>query len=183
MLVFLSAVGDRVDQDKFEQLYHMYRQLMFYTANSILHDAGMAEDAVHQAFIRVLDNMGKIGEVDCPQTKNFLVIIVRNIAINIYNDRKRKTTASLDELENWMPDPSAAPADAVEAKEGMMHLASLLEQMPEGYRSVLLLRYDNGYSAAEIANILMLSEENVKKRLQRAKKKLQALLNLEEVSR
>ena len=32
-----------------------------------------------------------------------------------------------------------------------MHLASLLEQMPEGYRSVLLLKYDNGYSTKEIS--------------------------------
>ena len=41
---------------------------------------------------------------------------------------------------------------------------------------VLLLKYDNGYSTAEIASMLGLTEENVKKRLQRARKKLQEIL-------
>ena len=76
-------------------------------------------------------------------------------------------------------DTGASPQDEVEEREGVMHLASLLEQMPEGYRSVLLLKYDNGYSTKEISGILGLSEENVKKRIQRARKKLEELLQEE----
>ena len=48
---------------------------------------------------------------------------------------------------------------------------------------MLLLKYDNGYSTSEIASMLGLTEENVKKRLQRARKKLQEILKREGVNR
>lgn len=63
-----------------------------------------------------------------------------------------------------------------------MHLMDLIDRLPEGYRSVLMLKYDNGFSTGEIASMLNLSEENVKKRLQRAKKKLEQELLTEEVN-
>ncbi len=173
------GASEQREQDKFEQLYLTYRQVMFNVANSILKDPQLAEDAVHQAFMRILNHLEKISEVDCPKTKSFVVIIVKNISINLYNSRKRRTVLSLDELENWTMDAGASPQKQVEDREGEMELAALLERMPEGYRSVLLLKYDNGYSTGEIADMLGLSEENVKKRIQRARKKLEDLLQKE----
>ena len=90
MLAAGAWLGSHAEENKFEQLYLAYRQVMFYAANSILKDPAMAEDAVHQAFIRILNHMGKIGEVHCPQTRSFVVIIVRNVAINLYNSRKKQ---------------------------------------------------------------------------------------------
>lgn len=182
MLVYLSALENEQEQTKFEQVYLAYRQVMFYTANSILHDPQLAEDAVHQAFLRILDHMQNIGEVECPQTKSFVVIIVRNISINLYNSRKKKAVVSFDELENWTADSAAVPVSEVESRESYLHLVDLIDRLPEGYRSVLMLKYDNGFSTGEIALMLGLSEENVKKRLQRAKKKLEQVLRSEEVN-
>ena len=183
MLAAGAWLGSHAEENKFEQLYLAYRQVMFYAANSILKDPAMAEDAVHQAFIRILNHMGKIGEVHCPQTRSFVVIIVRNVAINLYNSRKKQLALSLDELAEWTPDEAASPSDELEAKEGSLHLAQLMARLPDGYRSVLLLKYDNGYSTAEIASMLGLTEENVKKCLQRARKKLQEILEREGVNR
>ena len=180
MLWAMAAEGP--ERTKFERLYLAYRQVMFYAANAILKDPQLAEDAVQQAFLRIFNNLDKIAEVECPQTKSFVVIIVRNIAINLYNSRKRRAVLSLDELENWAADAGPAPQNQVEEREGLLHLADLLDRLPEGYRSVLLLKYDNGFSTAEIASMLELSEENVKKRIQRARKKLGELLEREEVS-
>ena len=114
--------------------------------------------------------------MDCPKTKSFVVIIVKNIAINLYNSRKRRAVLSLDEMEGWTGGAAPSPQQSVEDQEGALALAALLERMPEGYRSVLLLKYDNGYSTGEIADMLGLTEENVKKRIQRARKKLEELL-------
>jgi len=41
---------------------------MFYVANSILKDEHLAEDAVHQAFIRIIESLDKINEIKCPKT-------------------------------------------------------------------------------------------------------------------
>ena len=183
MLIYLAAIETEEDKHKFEQLYLTYRQVMFYVANGILKDTQLAEDAVHQAFIRVMNHLDHIFDIECPQTKSFMVIIVRNISINLYNSRKRKAVLSFDELANWTGDETEAPLNAVESREGYLHLVDLLGRLPDHYRDVLLLKYDNGYSTAEIAALLELSEENVKKRLQRAKKKLEEILEKEGVSR
>ncbi|MCI8492321.1 MULTISPECIES: RNA polymerase sigma factor [Anaerotruncus] len=182
MLVYLTALETEQEKTKFEQLYLTYRQTMFYVANSILHDSQLAEDAVHQAFLRIMDHMGNILEVECPQTKSFVVIIVKNIAINFYNRRKKQSVLSFDELADWSAERTATPKNEMEAQEGYDCLIELIGRMPESYRSVLLLKYDNGYSTAEIASMLDLTEENVKKRIQRARKKLEQILGTEEVN-
>lgn len=182
MLVYLAALETEQEKTKFEQLYLTYRQTMFYVANSILQDPQLAEDAVHQAFLRIMDHMGNILEIECPQTKSFVVIIVKNIAINCYNRRKKQTVLSFDELADWSVERTAAPANEIESREGYGCLMGLIGQMPESYRSVLLLKYDNGYSTAEIASMLDLTEENVKKRIQRARKKLEQILDTKGVN-
>lgn len=62
MLVYLAVLETEQEKTKFEQLYLTYRQTMFYVANSVLHDTQLAEDAVHQAFLRIMDHMGNILE-------------------------------------------------------------------------------------------------------------------------
>lgn len=161
------------DADKLEALYLTYRQLMFYVAYTILHDIPAAEDAVQQAFLRAMNHLEKISGVDCPQTKNFLVIIVKNIALNLYNARRKRNTVSFDEVEGWL---LASPRDELHDWEASQQLEDLMERLPESYRDALMLRYDNGYTAAEIASLLQISEENAKKRLQRARAKLAQLI-------
>ncbi|MCI8650468.1 MAG: sigma-70 family RNA polymerase sigma factor [Anaerotruncus sp.] len=152
---------------------------MFRVANSILHDESLAEDAVQQAFCRILNHLENILSVECPQTRRFVVIIVRNLAINLYHSRHKQPDVLLDELENWAADLSQSPGTAVEEQDAYQRLVALIEQMPHGYRDVLMLRYDQGYSTAQVASMLGLREENVKKRLQRARRKLEQLLKQE----
>lgn len=182
MFALFSAPQKPDEPSKFERLYLAYRQAMYYAANSVLRDSQLAEDAVQQAFMRVMDNMEKISDVSCPQTKSFMVIIVRNIAINMYNERRRKAVVSFDELSENAPGAvaGAATRDDISEHEDISALVETLSKLPESYRDVLLLKFDNGYSTPEIASLLSISEENVKKRIQRARAKLGELLLNEE---
>lgn len=173
-----KAASDEVDTQpqKLEQLYLTYRKLMFYVAYSILHDIHLSEDAVQQAFLRVMNHLEKISEITCPQTKNFLVIIVKNISLNMYNARRDKAAVSYDEVEGWV----CAGADVLEEQEQAIYLDEMMRLLPESYRDALMLRYDNGYTSSEIASILQISEENAKKRLQRARARLADLIAAEE---
>ena len=51
--------------------------------------------------------------------------------------------------------------------------------LPNRYRDVLLLRYSHGYTVEEISDILSMKPENVKKTIQRARKKLGEILEAE----
>ena len=67
----------------------------------------------------------------------------------------------------------------IEAIESTDTLAKAIATLPGHYREILLLKYAQGYSVNEIADILSLSQANVKKLIQRAKKKLETLLTEE----
>ena len=88
---------------------------------------------------------------------------------------------SFDELEDWTADEALSPMAQTEEKDDCQRLIGLIESLPENYRAVLLLRYAQGYSTKEVSEILEISEENVKKRIQRARSKLEQLLEKEEV--
>ncbi len=81
--MFSMWAKDDKDQLKVERLYKKYSNIMFSEANKILQDKQLAEDAVQQSFIKIISNLHKIDENNCPQTKNFLVIICINVAKSI----------------------------------------------------------------------------------------------------
>lgn len=61
-----------------------------------------------------------------------------------------------------------------------LDFATAMASLPARFREVLLLKYDNGFSAKEISKILSMSEANVWKTLQRAKKVLREKMGEEE---
>lgn len=162
-----------------EQLYIKYAKLMFHTAYRILLDRYLAEDAVHTAFLRLEKNKFKIYSVSCNKTKSFLVIITRNIAINIYNEKKRESSAfSGDELSETLPDESSLPLDVVISNEGIEWVKDALLTMDHKYSDVVVMRYFSDYTIPEIASLFNISEQLVRVRLHRARKQL-----LEQLSR
>lgn len=169
MLCYLAMIDTPQERDKFEALYQKYKGLMLYVANKLLSCREDAEDAVHQAFLSVIENLHKIGEIDCPQTRSFLVIIVERKAIDML--RKRRHTLPLDEAIAGIS--FEIPADNP--------LAWGMGALPVHYRQVLLLRYDNGYSSREIAAMLGMSLAAVRKQLTRGKQLLRQILEKEGV--
>lgn len=69
MIIYLQMIESDEDKSKFEQLYIMYKGLMFHVAMKILKNEFDAEDAVHQAFLSLIENLKKISDVKCPKTR------------------------------------------------------------------------------------------------------------------
>ncbi len=74
LAMLLLLIDSEEDQRKFEELYHRYKQLMFHVSRDYFHTESAVEDAVQEAFIRIIKNFSKIGEINCPQTKHFIVL-------------------------------------------------------------------------------------------------------------
>ncbi|MFU0800246.1 MAG: RNA polymerase sigma-70 factor, ECF subfamily [Xylanivirga thermophila] len=136
---------------------------MFFLGNRILRDEYLAEDAIHQAFLRIIDNLDKIDKIDCHKTKGFVVIIVENIAIDFYRKRKREKTISFDEIEFYIKDiKNESNLIINDVEEAILKLSI-------NYSSVFRLKYSQGYSNREISEILKISEQNVRQRISRGK--------------
>lgn len=58
--LYLQLLDTEEEKQGFELLYETYRKLMHWVANNILHDEKLAEDAVHEAFLRIIKNFHKI---------------------------------------------------------------------------------------------------------------------------
>ena len=169
MITYLSMIDSPDDQQKFEKVYTKYRYLMLHIANKILQNHHDAEDAVHQAFISIIENLDKILEVDSPKTRSYIVIITERKAIDLLRKIKNRHTFEYNE-----------DISGVEISLEMDNpIATAIAKLPPPYREVLLMRYHNGFSAKEIASILSMSDSGVRKLIARAKKVLQELLEKE----
>ena len=77
--LYLTLVEDG-EVGKLEALYREYKSKMLSKAYSVLRDEGLAEDAVHNAFMRILKNLDKIDEVKSSRTRGFVLVITANVA-------------------------------------------------------------------------------------------------------
>ena len=161
MLIFLQALTTEDDKEKFEKLYRQYKYSMYKISWNILKNEKDAEDIVHESFWAIIENFDKINDVYSKKTWNYIVTIVRNKSINLYNAKKNHGTISYeDEKEEDCEDITLR--EIVE-KEKIQLLADSISQLSYPYKEVIYLQYYNDLSGEEIAKILGKSPENVRK--------------------
>lgn len=178
MLIYLSMIEEE-NKSKFEQLYVEYRQLMFYVANKILNDEKLSEDAVHNAFLKLIDHLDKIDEIKCHKTKGFLVIIVKNISIDLFNNRKKENHISFDDIDFFIFDDQSSLEDIVITNCEYDDLIKEILELPPNYSNVLYLKYIYELNDMEISSLLSITEANVRKRIERGRKSLKLALRKE----
>lgn len=165
MLVYLQMIENPEDQSKFERIYTEYCGLLYHVAFKYLQHEQDAEDAVHQVFVKIAENIKKIEPVS-PKTRRLCVIIIENYLIDLYRARKRHPEFTpLSEIQNsflqFMPEDDL--------------LSSCIKKLPSQQRTVIWLKYHYGYNLHEIAKLLGISLVWAQKIDQRAKKKLKEL--------
>lgn len=172
--LYLTLIDEDEDKIRFMKLYEQYRHLMFYIAKEILQDEHLSEDAVQEAFLRIAKNFHKVGEILCPETRNFTVIITRNVAINMVNRKHDEL-----DMDSYLDSASAELAEDVFETVSNKLLMECILKLPETYRDPLYLYHLYGYTFNEISNLLSVSVETAKKRAQRARHMLKVLLEKE----
>lgn len=161
---------------RMEELYRQYRSPMFRVALAVLRDEGLAEDAVQQTFLKIFQNFSKIDWEDCNKTRSFIVILIRNTAIDLYRQRKREKVISFEELERPLPDWEISVDERVISSLEGAQAARLLEELDEKHRNLLILRYYHGYRNKEIAQLLGMTQAQVALGLHRGRERLRKML-------
>ena len=173
-MILFTTIENFSDRLKIERLYMCYRNLMYKEALEIVQNSHSAEDAVSESFVRIIKNLHKIDEQNRPKTRSFLVIICRNVAKNMYNE-KIYLNNRVDVCEEELQEENEKFSDSLETlirKETLSEIAGTVKKLDPIYRDVFLLKNVHGLSRAEISAIFGISEEAVKKRLVRAKSKI-----------
>lgn len=176
-MIYLMMIDAEEDKQKFVILYETYRHLMMKVALNVLKDTFLAEDAVHESFIKIAKNMEKIGEIDATATKRYLLTITKNATIAIYRKRNHQFQREIyvDELEECNVPVTYAETDV---DDGIL---DILRCLPVKYRDVFLLKYSGNMDNDEIAKVLNITEGTIRQRLSRGKIMIQeALIKREE---
>lgn len=179
-------IEETAEAEIIEKLYNDYKTVMYKEAYRILKDVGLAEDAVHQSFVKIIKNLPKMNIKDENKTRNLLLIIARNTAIDIYKNRLylNQNSNSLDfelDEEDSGPIDFVEPSKVVIDRETINIVVEAIKKLPEIYRDVLLLEKVHGNTKEEIAELLNISYETTKKRSLRARKMLAESLEREEL--
>ncbi|WP_295580783.1 RNA polymerase sigma factor [uncultured Oscillibacter sp.] len=150
------------DREHFARLYRANYQRMSRLAAQLLGSGPRAEDAVHDAFMKLIRHYDELRERPEERLSAWLAVVVKNTALDMLRREKHET-----DLEDARWEPSV-PAD-----EGQFQaLVALIRQMPPDYRRILELRFVAEWSLAEIAQAMDLTESAVKTRVFRGRKLL-----------
>ncbi len=165
MLTFyLLLLEDLDDKALFTDVYEQNLEKMMSIAKSILISYESAKDAVHDTFLKLIDNFDKFTALDMDCRKGWIVITTRNTAISILRKEKRSFPTNDAFLFNNV--------NSGNFDEGFYDLMKAIKALPDKYRDVLEMYYIYGYSYQEISRMCNITEANAMQRVSRAKKML-----------
>lgn len=160
---YLTMVDGEEEKSLVESLYKEHRQLMYKTAFKYLHNNEEAEDAVHEAFLRVIKNISKFRTYSCNENVSYLVIIVRGIALNML-EKKNKITELPEDLPSSINVEEAADFSITyeQVKENIKKLSPAL-------KNIATLLWVNRLSETEVAELLDIDLNSVRVSATRAR--------------
>lgn len=179
-MFFLFTVAD--DEKVIEKIYRQYKPLMYTIAYNIIKDTYYAEDIVQIAMQKISSNIRKIDLLIEKRTKSYIFTITRNTALSFYERTKKYNDNTLNTLltEDFTSLLTAETKIDFEAFTDIygfgQEAQELLNSLDITDRDILRLKYGLELSSNEIAEILDLNYEAVKKRLYRTRLKLKSIL-------
>jgi RNA polymerase sigma-70 factor (ECF subfamily) len=131
-----------------------------------------AEDAVQEALIRAWRNWSRRGVPDCPAA--WMTTVTRRELARWLRGPHGRLWASTTPWEDRVADPQAGAGDGDALRR--MEIREALDALPAQDRLMLLLRYEQGRTQHEIAQLMGTPEGTAKVRLHRARGRLRAQL-------
>lgn len=165
---------DRVrqgDADAYGELARRHMRRAFSIAYRILEHREDAEDVVQEGFVRALERLDTL-ERGRPFRPWFQRIIV-NQALNY---RRARTVRRTEPIPTETPSPSGTPEREAERSELRRRLREATAALPERQRTIVQLSELEGFTSAEIAEILGIASGTVRWQLHQARRTLRKAL-------
>ena len=172
------------DRDAFRHVMQRCNQRLFRVARGVVNDDAEAEDVVQEAYVHAYEKLAAFrGDASL---LTWLTRIVLNEAYGRL--RQRRPTVDVDQIEASQADDSRVvpfpsrfgsedPAAAAAREQIRRVVEHAIEELPEAFRIVFVMREIEECSVEETAASLDLRAETVKTRLHRARRQLRAALH------
>lgn len=155
------------ERSKFEGVVKAYSAELYRYAYWLCRDRFTAEDVVQETFARAWQRWS--GLRDDRAAKGWLYTILRNEHARLH-ERKQLAIDPDQELDTLMDNSGANAFDAFEMRD-------MLAALPETYREALTLQVIGGFSCAEMATMIGITEGAVMTRLTRARQAIRRLID------
>ena len=157
----------------FEKELLPHSDRLFRMALRITLDKEAAEDLVRETLLKVWQHHDTLSEID--NLESYLITICRRLALD-YMARKERDNVSLDQVDIDTADASVSPLEKLSRDDRIAWVRQLIDTLPEKQRSIVQLRDIEDKSVKETAEILGITQEDVKTSHHRARKTLRAKL-------
>lgn len=153
------------------EFYQKYKNRFYAIAYSKLHGKTAAEDAVQEAFLRIVDKPEKFFKIEHNKRVAYADVIVRNVAIDMFN---KNNAHKIEELKEDVSDEAYTLGleDTVIGSVSKNELLAFILKLPVLQRDILNLKVVFELSNSEIAQKLNVSETVVRQRLFQARKSI-----------
>lgn len=174
------------DGPAFETLVKTYGPRMLAVARRYLHDESDANDALQDAFISVFKHIDRFeGNSSLGTWLHSIVVRSALMKLRTYRSQERasieellpKFEGNFDHRVDCKPGWQSSVEESAQSKEVRVLVRKGIDQLPEIYRVVLLLRDIEGMDTLETAKLLGLTVNVIKTRLHRARQALRTILD------
>ncbi|MGN0484986.1 MAG: RNA polymerase sigma factor [Lachnospiraceae bacterium] len=149
-----------------ESCYQLYEQKMYQAAYRILQDRELAEDAVQEAFLKLMRQKTYFENPESDDCKKYLITVIKHAAIDLYHKKKKEQDLLYFPSEEETFDRTFVAPESEEE----IDLNELIAPLPPKYHSVVTCLTLKQLSVKETAKELHLTESTVRKRFERAKR-------------
>lgn len=168
----IKAVAAEDKAAGMDMITRKYRDRLFYHALYIVKDYEEAYDVVQEVFIKAIREKRFFN--DDFRMKAWLFRVTSNLCFNIVRDRRRRS-----DILDSVPRKEHNDADQIEKVfqgERRSEVLDAISEMTEDHKEILMLRYYDDLSYAEIAEVLQIKLGTVMSRLSRARCRLQSVM-------
>ena len=160
----------KVADTDLEQTIDEYSDMLYKICFLILKNENDVKDVLQETFIKYMTKSPDFKSED--HKKAWLIKVSQNKCKEFLRFHKRHAAVPLDEVEESISVTNGMDAYTTETM-------SLIWNLNYKLKSVVILYYIEGYSVKEVAQILVISESAVKKRLERARKELRIVADVD----
>jgi RNA polymerase sigma-70 factor (ECF subfamily) len=165
------------DQEAFNRLVLAHQRFVYNLAVRSVSDPHEAQDISQEAFLRAWIALPRFKARS--RFRTWLYRIVVNLCYTRLPGLRRELDAlPVEQVSGMMDESRLNPSKAAELSEQRDYLHGQIENLPDSYRMMIVLRYQQGFSYEEIAEILGVPMGTVKTGIHRARKQLRGALKI-----
>ncbi|NLX83694.1 MAG: sigma-70 family RNA polymerase sigma factor [Clostridiales bacterium] len=176
-MLFLLLLDSPDDAQFMEDVYKAHYRLMYATALRVLRNPPDAEDAVSAGILSLMKKIDTLRGLPCNKLEAYLVITIKNTAINLYQKRKRTVQRQAGPIEDLkLIDSTAQPEQQAVEGEGLARVKQAIRALPAQEQTAMMLRYLQKLEDSEIADRMGIKPASVRSLISRGKTRLRGLL-------